>query len=174
MSFGAYAYAVPAGTSVNVTIGLSNDPERTTTIPLTKSNQDGATAADYSGVPETVTFNNGETHKRFTFTATQDSDDDAGESVKLGFDTLPDGVTAGSPAEVTFSIIEGVAVSFDMATYVATEGGPDATVTVDLTAPAPRQVDILLTTEGMGGAPPDPSVHRIISGSLDVHRPRES
>ena len=70
----------------------------------------------------------------------------------MTFGDLPDGVTAGSPAEANFSITEGVAVSFDMATYVATEGGPDATVTVELSNPAPRQVVIPLTSDGRGGA----------------------
>ena len=152
VSFGGDAYVVPEGSSVEVTIYLSNDPERTVTIPITKVNQDGATVADYSGVPADVTFNSGDTEQTFTFSAATDSDDDDGESVKLGFEPLPDGVTHGSPAEAIFSIIEGSAVTFDAASYVATEGGPDAAVTVKLSAPASRQVDILLTADGLRGA----------------------
>ena len=48
-----------------MTVTLSADPERTVTIPITKTNQGGATSADYSGVPATVTFNAGETSKTF-------------------------------------------------------------------------------------------------------------
>ena len=136
------------------TIGLSDDPERMVTILLTRTLQDGTSSADYSGVPDSVTLNSGDTSISFTFSATQDSVDDAWESVKLTFGTLPTGVTAGTPTVTTFSIIEGMAVSFDMADYVATEGGPDATVTVELSAPAPRQVDIPLTAEGRSGAIP--------------------
>ena len=101
-----------------------------------------------------MTFNSTDTEKTFTFSATLDSIPDAGESVRLTFGDLPDGVTAGSPAETNLSITEDVAVSFSLATYVATEGGPDATVTVELSGPAPRRVDILLTAEGRGGAIP--------------------
>ena len=123
VSFAVYAYTVPEGSSVEVTVNLSDDPGRTVTIPINKTNQDGASAADYSGVPTGVTFNSGDTEKTFTFSAIQDSVQDDGESVKLIFGTLPDGVTAGTPSETNFSITEGVAVSFDTATYVATEGG---------------------------------------------------
>ena len=108
VSFGGYAYAVPEGNLVNVTISLSDDPERTVTIQITKDNQGGASSADYSGVPDSVTFTTGETETSFTFSATQDSVQDAGESVRLTFGDLPDGVTAGSPAEANFSITEGV------------------------------------------------------------------
>ena len=154
VSFGGYAYAVPEGSSVEVTMNLSDDPERTVTIPITITRLDGASDDDYSGVPENVTFSSGVTQTSFTFSATQDSVQDGGESVRLTLGDLPDGVTAGSPAEANFSITEGVGVSFDMATYVATEGGSDATVTVELSNPAPRQVVISLTAEGRNGAIP--------------------
>ena len=154
VSFGGYAYAVPEGSSVEVTMNLSDDPERTVTIPITITRLDGASDDDYSGVPENVTFSSGVTQTSFTFSATQDSVQDGGESVRLTLGDLPDGVTAGSPAEANFSITEGVGVSFDMATYVATEGGSDATVTVELSNPAPRQVVISLTAEGRYGAIP--------------------
>ena len=154
VSFAVYAYTVPEGSSVAVTINLSDDPERTVTIPITPMWLNGADNDDYSGVPTSVTFNNGDTQKTFTFSATQDSIQDAGEAVRLTFGDLPDGVTTGSPAETNFTITEEVAVSFSMATYVATEGGPDATVTVELSGPAPRRVDILFTAEGRGGAIP--------------------
>ena len=70
------------------------------TIPLTKTNQGGAASADYS-VLSSVVFNSGDTEKTLQpLQATQDSVDDDGESVKLGFgSSLPAGVTAGSTAE---------------------------------------------------------------------------
>ena len=74
---------------VTVKVQLSADPERTVTIPITPTNQDGASNSDYSGVPNSVTFNNGETQKSFTFTATHDTEDDDGESVKLTFGLCP-------------------------------------------------------------------------------------
>ena len=58
------SYTVAEGT-VTVKVVLSADPERTVTIPLTKTNQGGATAADYS-VPSSVVFNDGDTEKTAT------------------------------------------------------------------------------------------------------------
>ena len=95
VSFGAASYTVAesddTGTAnvteniVEVTVILSADPERTVVIPIETANQGGASAADYSGVPQTVTFNAGDTSRTFTFTAAHDTLDDDGESVRLTF-----------------------------------------------------------------------------------------
>ena len=165
VSFEQTSYAVAEGNSVSVKVTLSTDPERTVTIPLTKSNQGGATASDYSA-PSSVVFNSGDTEKAFDFEATQDTANDDGESVKLGFGTsLPTGVTAGSPAETTVSITDDdhpqVTVSFAAANYTVAEsddpGTPSATenevtVTIRLSADPERTVTIPVTATGQGGA----------------------
>jgi hypothetical protein len=74
--FGAADHTVPEGDTVEVTVSLSADPERTVTIPLAATEQGGATSADYSGVPAAVTFNTGQTSKTFEFMATEDTVDD--------------------------------------------------------------------------------------------------
>ena len=159
VSFGASSYTAAEGGTVEVTVTLSADPERAVVIPLTTTNEGGATGADYSDVPESVTFESGDTEKTFTFEATDDALDDDGESVKLGFGALPDGVTAGDTAESTVSITDDdnpqVTVSFGSATYSATEGGDNAEVTVRLSVPAPSQVDIPLTAVGHYKATPE-------------------
>ena len=174
VSFGAASYTVAEGGTVEVTITLSADPEREVVIPLTKYGREEAavdtnfngslddyasSATDYSGVPESVTFESGDTEKTFTFEATDDALDDDGESVKLTFGTLPDGVTAGDTDESTVSITDDddpqVTVSFGSATYSATEGGDNAEVTVRLSVPAPSQVDIPLTAVGHYKATPE-------------------
>ena len=89
VSYEQSSYTVGEGSNVTVKVILSADPERTVVIPISKSNQDGATDGDYSGVPTSVTFASGDTSKTITFTATQDTVDDDGESVDLAFGTLP-------------------------------------------------------------------------------------
>ena len=106
VSFGQGTYTVAEGGSITVTVKLSVDPERTVTVPITHTPQDGATSADYSGVPTNVTFNSGDTEKTFTFAAASDGVDDDGESVKLTFGTLPTGVTAGTTNESVVSITD--------------------------------------------------------------------
>ena len=144
---------------VTVTVTLSAEPERTVDITLVPTNQ-GASDADYSLSATSLTFGPTETSKTFTFTATQDSVDDDGESVKLTFGSqLPTGVSAGTTHETTVSItdddVPAVEVSFDSATYSATEGGLDAVVTVQLSSPAPHRVEIPITAAGMNGASDD-------------------
>ena len=116
VSFGQSAYDVAEGGNVTITLNLSADPERTVVIPLSATNQDGASSADYS-VPATVTFDSGETTKDITFAATQDAIDDDGEKVLLGFGaSLPDRVSASTTTpSATVTILDddvrGVTVS---------------------------------------------------------------
>ena len=88
----AAAVAVPAQTGLrNLRHTNQNDavPSSSVTIQLTKAHLGGATSADYSGVPETVRFRDGERRHRFTVRTTDDSDNDDNESVRIGFGTLP-------------------------------------------------------------------------------------
>ena len=98
VKFGQASYTVPEGGTVEVTVTLDQDPERTVDIPITIDEQDGAGSDDYSGVPSSVTFNAGETSKSFTFMAVDDELNDDGESVSLSFGSpLATGVTSGTP-----------------------------------------------------------------------------
>ena len=103
--FAQAGYRVVEGDTVAVRVTLSADPERTVTIPLVATGQVGATTDDYSGVPEDITINAGETSKTFEFMATADETSDTGESVKISFGTsLPSRVTEGTPDEATVTI----------------------------------------------------------------------
>ena len=155
VSFDQPAYTVAEGSSVTVKVVLSANPERTVTIPIAATGQDGATASDYS-VPANVVFNSGDTEKTIDFEATQDTVDDGGESVKLGFgNSLPTGVTKGSTDETTVSItdddVPSVTVSFEESSYTVAEGD-SVTVKVKLSADPERTVTIPLTKSNQGGA----------------------
>ena len=155
VSFEQATYTVAEGNSVTVKVTLSADPERTVTIPITRANQDGASNADYSGVPASVVFNSGETEKTFSFTAVNDTVDDDGESVKLSFGARPAGVNEGTTDETVVSITDDdvptVAVSFEQATYTVAEGN-SVTVKVTLSADPERTVTIPITRANQDGA----------------------
>ena len=175
VSFGSAAYTVAESddsdttdvteNTVEVTVTLSADPERTVVIPIEKANQ-GATTADYSGVPQNVTFDSGDTSESFTFTAETDTVDDDGESVKLSFGaSLPDGVSAGTTDEATVTItdddVPSVTVSFGSAAYTVAESDDSDTtdvtentveVTVTLSADPERTVVIPIEKTNQGGA----------------------
>ena len=163
-SFGMATYTVAesddtsttdvAENEVAIKVTLNADPERTVSIPLTATPQDGATSDDYSGVPAVLIFSPGETEREFTFAATDDSDDDDGESVKLGFGTtLPAAVTAGTPSEAVVSITDDelnqLVVRFGQATYSGREGGsrirPNFGVALDKATDRDLTFNFLLT-----------------------------
>ena len=156
VEFGQAAYTAAEGSTVTVKVILSDDPEMDLTIPISKTNEGGASASDYSGVPQSVTFDSGESSKSFTFTAETDTVDDDGESVKLSFGaTLPDGVSAGTPATSTVTITDDdkpqVTVSFGAASYMVAEGS-SRTVSVSLDADPERTVVIPIEAANEGGA----------------------
>ena len=152
VNFQAAAYSLTEGWTTDITITLSADPERNVSVPLTTTNGTGATSGDYSGVPATVDFASGDTEKSFTFTAEQDDIDEDAEELTLGFDTLPDGVSAGTTAQTVVTIADSIHVSFDASYYEAYEGGSGAVITVQLdNAPALETV-IPITATGMDGA----------------------
>ena len=98
VTFGASSYTVSEGAGATVFVYLSTAPTAPVTILLTKEHLGGATGTDYSGVPPSVTFTTEQTQRTFTVTATDDSVDDEGESLLLGFGPLPEGFAPGSPA----------------------------------------------------------------------------
>ena len=158
VSFEHSTYEVMEGGGVTVKVKLNAEPERTVDITLIPANQ-GASDADYSGVPASLMFGPTDTEKTFTFTATQDSVDDDGESVKLSFDSpLPDGVTAGTTPETTVSITDdddpAVEVSFEHSSYTVAEGS-GVTVKVKLNAEPERTVDITLILTNQGASDVD-------------------
>ena len=155
VDFGASSYTVAEGGMQMVTVTLTSAPGSAVTIPITTTDQGSTTPADYSGVPANVMFSTGQTYAFFTFRATQDTEDDDDESVKLTFGTLPSGVQAGTTTEVTFDITDDddpqVTVSFGAGAYTVAEGGMQA-VTVTLSADPERTVDIPLVPTYEGGA----------------------
>ena len=157
VSYASAAYqAIEGGSAAKVTVNLSARPGRQVVIPISVARKAGASSADYSGIPSSVTFGSRDRTKTFTVTATDDTVDDDGEWLALGFGALPDGVTKGSVATERVDLIDDdhpdVTVSYASATYEATEGGSAAKVTVKLSAQPERQVVIPIVAVSGGGA----------------------
>ena len=150
VSFGAGSYSVDEGGTVAVTVQLDAAPGREVTVPVSAAGAGGATppgetGADWSGVPENVTFGATDTEQTFTLAATDDADVDAGESVSLSFGTLPAGVTAGTPSEATVTITDNdVLPTLSVANAAAAESDGVA-FTVTLSAAATDDVTVTWT-----------------------------
>ena len=152
--------ATEGGSVATVRVYLNADPERTVTIPLMVMLQNGASDMDYSGIPERVTFASGVTEKRFEVTAVDDDVDDDGETITLGFGTLPNRVSVSKDVTATVELIDNddpaVSVFFGAANYITEEGGRAAKVRVRLSADPERTVTIpLLTVMGNGATQED-------------------
>ena len=151
VAFGQAAYTVDEGADVTVTVTLDADPLITVEIPLIVTDQSGAEAGDHSGIRASLTFNTGETEKTFTFSATDDSIDDDGESVKIAIGTpLPNGIKRGNTFETTVSITDDDTAGVNISeSSLEIEEGTSAAYRVVLTSEPVG--DVTVTMEGAAG-----------------------
>ena len=162
VSFEAATYtATEGGSSATVRVELDAAPGRSVTVPLTATHLGGASDTDYTGIPTSVTFGANETTRTFTVRATDDSANDGGESLSIGFGTLPASVSAGSPATATVALadddssVRQVVVRFgtdtDRTVRVRERGWPHR-ITISLDQKPLRPVTIPLVVTHLGGA----------------------
>ena len=106
VSFGQAEYSVDedATSGVEITVVLSADAGREVTVPITTTHQGGTTSEDYTAIQASVTFGSGETTKTLQIVPVDDTVVDNDESIVFNFGTLPQGVTAGTPATATVTI----------------------------------------------------------------------
>ena len=160
VSFGAVTYtATEGGADATVRVELDAAPGRSVTVPLTKAHLGNATAADYSGIPMNVTFAANQTSRTFAVMATAGDGSDGGESVSIGFGTLPEGVFAGSPAATTVTLADGgeqrLVVNFGSSrghTVQVREGARRLRLNVLLDSSPRRPLTIPLVVTHVGGA----------------------
>ena len=159
VQFAQNSYDVDESGSVDVTVTLSADPERTVVIPVTVTPLPPATTADYEAPETSVTFEAGGLSKTITFTPVDDTLNDDDESVRFALGALlPEGVTRGDVDETTVNIVDDdfptLTVEFGESAYtVAESDDPETTdvtentveVTVTLSADPERTVEIPLT-----------------------------
>ena len=88
-SFGAAAESVAEGVPYEVTVGLSQAPEREVDLPIRATRGANLTADEVEGVPSSVTFAADETEKRFAVTFADDALEEGNETLTLTFGTLP-------------------------------------------------------------------------------------
>ena len=98
VSFDSATYsATEGGANAVVMVQLSSPAPHQVEIPITAEGSGGAGTDDWSGVPQTVTFDTGDYSESFSVIAFDDTAEDDGEMVELGFGTLPEGFVKGSP-----------------------------------------------------------------------------
>ena len=153
VTFDQSTYSVEESGTVSIGLTLSEDPRRPLNIPITATGLNDAGTADYED-PDEVTFGSGDTTATLIFTPTDDDVDDDGERVRLGFGSLPPGVSNGATTTATVSIKDDddprVKVQFSAANYNVSEGS-SVTVTVTIDNDPERTVVIPLSATYEGG-----------------------
>ena len=72
-----------------ITLSLNRVAQRTLTIPLVVMHVGGATAADYTGIPASVTFGPDQRRVGFSVYGTLDEEIEIGEGLRIDFGPLP-------------------------------------------------------------------------------------
>ena len=151
-TFGSTSYtATEGGTAATVEVNLPEAPSSSVSIPIEVKSRTGATSADHSTVPTSLTFTTSDTSKTFTVTATDDTEDDDGESVTIGFGTpVPSGyIASGTTTVHLVDNDDPNEVTFGSSSYSAAEGGAAATVTVNLSRAPVASVSIPIEVKSL-------------------------
>ena len=119
-SFGAAAESVAEGIPFDVTVSLSQAPEREVALPIRVARGANLAADEVEGVPSSLTFAADETEKSFAVTFADDAVVEGNETLTLTFGTFADSrVTLGANPQLVVRVTD--------------DDGPPAAVT-DLTA----------------------------------------
>ena len=164
VNFDSATYSVNEGGSVQVSVSLNGVPGNEVRADLSTTLQ-GATTADFGGVPGFVAFTGTNVEATFDFVALTDIPSDPNESVTIGLSPNSDfpGLENGSIDETVVSIVDIVtdqlvAVDFGQSTYSVNEGA-SVDITIRLATAPSGSVTIPLTiTPEDGAIPADYSV----------------
>ena len=164
-AFGAARYeAKERGEAVTILVQLSRAADRELRIPISVHPQGATQAGDYTvalldrwdagaGTGDLI-FSPGDTAQTFTMTANEDADIDD-ETVALGFGTLPERVSAGTPATSVVvlndtGLLWSAFGAFGAAHYEAKKRGEAVTILVQLSRAADRELRIPITVRPQG------------------------
>ena len=107
VSFDKAADSGQEGTEVEVTVRLTQAPEREVVAPITATRGANLAADEHEAVPSSVTFGPGETEQRFTLKFEDDAVVEGNETLTLGFGTLPVRVnSAGENPDLVLTILD--------------------------------------------------------------------
>ncbi len=172
VGFSKESYRVEeGGAPVTVTAELSEAPQRQVSVPLTFALRGTDRADRYSVSRTELTFAADQTSASLTVSVADDSINNDGHRLSLGFGTgfaLPAGFTAAGRTHVTVDIVDDeVGVRLETVSAYALEGGDAAQVRVRLDSPPEEAITIPLTAELRGGAVADDVSYSVEDLSFD-------
>ena len=154
VSFGAAAYSVAEGATLQVPVELSRAHGGGVEIEVPIEAAPGLSASgDDFSVASEVSFAAGETRKTVSFDAADDAWVEGPETVELSFGVLASGFSAGSTAVATVTIADTdtAAIGFSVASSEVSEGG-ETELTFAITNGVVFAVDQVIGIEVAGSA----------------------
>ena len=159
-SFDRPGYTVDEDSTLDVTLRLSEPPDRAVTIPLTVGGE--ATPDLYGGIPAELSFSADQVEATFTFTAVNNEDlsfEDQVVSLSLGAPGFPDGDVAGKEvnvdAAVNIAIVDDdlpdIQISFDDPSPADLPEGGEVAIMATLSEIPQRAISILVSVTGQHG-----------------------
>ena len=151
LAFSSATYSVGEGDgSAAITITRSGGSAGTATVFFTTSNGT-ATAADYTSVSQTLTFNEGEVSKTVNVAITADLVKEPDETVNLTLSNAGGSGQLGVQTTALLTIVEPVGgyIRFSSADFNATESSGSTTITVERVVDTSQAVSVFyFTTPG--------------------------
>lgn len=144
--------------TATITVVLNAASGNTVTVDYATSDGTARAGSDYSPASGTLTFNPGVTSRTFTVHITDDTLDEADETVTLALSNASNATLGGTnPTTLTIEDDDSLpTVSFGAATYSVNEGAGSASIAVDLSAPSGRLVEVdCATSDGTATAGSD-------------------
>ena len=180
IAFGAAAYTATEGdAAATVMVRLSAAPGIALVVPVALTNGGAAGDSDWSagglqGEPGayTLAFAGGETSKTFTVTAVDDTIvESAPETLVLSFGTLPESITAGTPAAATLTLVDDdvpVLTIVAVADTITEGAAAQFRVTSSLALAQPLTVSVLVEDSGTFLTGPAPTTVTVPAGNAGV------
>jgi hypothetical protein len=159
VQFSATNFNVSEGdASATISVTLSHPSADTITVTYATSDDTAEAGSDYTSANGTLTFVPLDTTETFTVPLLPDSLDEADETVNLTL-SAPSNATLGSPNPATLTILDDdlpPEVHFSAANYTVSEADGTATITVTLSAPSGKEVQVdYATSDGTAQAGSD-------------------
>ncbi len=101
VSFGQAEYEIREGEQADIEVRVAPTADRRVEVPLEVSLTGGATDEDYSGVPASLVFEEGESEGTISVEVLADEVNDLGEGIVLSFGELPEAVSGGEIPQTT-------------------------------------------------------------------------
>ncbi|HWT00119.1 MAG TPA: Calx-beta domain-containing protein [Pyrinomonadaceae bacterium] len=161
VQFSSAAYTVNEATAaITIVVKRTGSRELAATVRYTTSNGTAAAGKDYTAKSGTLSFAAGQASQSFTVAITNDTLDEADETVKLTLGSPTGGVSLGTPSTALLKIVDNdLPPTLSITNATVTEGNSGAAgaaFTVSLSAASGKTVTVrYATANGTAKAPGD-------------------